>query len=93
MVYANTKLALKIIGSFTLGFFVAWLYDVSMMRLFSGKGFIVLGYRLHHSLYGLLFFLLSLIQKKFFLFGFGLGIIAQHALTDGLWFITKEPIK
>ncbi len=80
----------RFVISFLFGFLAAALYESAMIRLFSGNGLIISGWRLHHSLYGLLFILLGLINKKVFLLGFGIGIIAQHTLTDGFWFLTRE---
>jgi hypothetical protein len=84
---------LRLILSFLLGFFAAWIYELTMIKLFSRNGLIIWNWKLHHSLYGLLFITLGFISKKTFLVGFGVGIIAQHALTDGFWFITKESLK
>jgi len=64
-----------------------------MLQLFGGQGLILGEYRLHHSLYGLLFILLGIFTHRLTLMSFGLGIIVQHTATDGLWFLTKEVIK
>jgi hypothetical protein len=79
--------------SFILGFLIALLYESFMRRLFGGKGLIVRGWKLHHSLYGVLSILLSFINRKIFFFGFGVGVIAQHTFFEGFWFITKESVQ
>jgi hypothetical protein len=81
---------IRLVVSIILGFIAAWLYELLMLNLFNGKGLIVSGWRLHHSLYGLPFLVGGFLSKKAFFAGFGLGIIAQHSITDGFWFITKE---
>ncbi len=78
---------------FWVGFTGAWLYEQIMLSVFSGKGLILWGWRLHHSLYGLFFILLGLISRKTFLISLGVGIIAQHTLTDGFWLVTRESVK
>ncbi len=69
---------------------VAWLYEFTAINLFHKTSLIILGYRLHHSLYGVLFIVLSLINKNVFLLGFGIGIIVQHTVSDGFRFLSKE---
>jgi hypothetical protein len=78
---------------FFLGFVIAWFYEATMLQLFGGQGLIIGGYRLHHSLYGLLFILLGIFTHRSTLMSFGVGIIVQHTATDGLWFLTKEVMK
>ncbi len=78
---------------FFVGFVAAWFYEQIMLSVFGGNGLIVWNWRLHHSLYGLLFISLGVITRKTPLISFGVGIIAQHTLTDGFWFITKESVK
>lgn len=54
------------------------------------------GYHLHHSMFGIISFVIALINKndppKFWFFiGFGIGIILEHIiLNDGFKFITKD---
>jgi hypothetical protein len=87
---------LKLITSFILGFAAAYLYEilayVLAMNIFhqNNPGLIIGGYRLHHSLYGLLFLIFGVAQKKEFYLGFGLGIIVQHTMYDGFWLISRE---
>ncbi|MBT3249826.1 MAG: hypothetical protein HN846_00110 [Candidatus Pacebacteria bacterium] len=80
---------IKFISSFVFGFLFAWAYDGFAVNVLNKDALFVGKYRLHHSLYGLLFICLSLVNKKSFFMGFGLGIIAQHTITDGFWFVTK----
>lgn len=76
--------------SFILGFFAVWLYEFIAINVLNKTGLIVLGYRLHHSLYGLLFIALSVVNKRAFFLGFGVGVITQHTVTDGFRFVSKE---
>lgn len=77
------------------GYLLAFIYEKTM--LFLGKklkrnSLIVSGYKFHHSIYGLLAILISLlIEPRLFLLSLGLGVIVQHYFTgDGLVFITRE---
>ena len=84
------------IGGFTAGAIVSYCYEKAVIHITKKDRLVVLGYRLHHSLYGLLFLSLSLlftfdINGMMALSFFGMGIIAQHCLTgDGLVFVTRE---
>ena len=86
----------KIILAFILGFIAAYVYEILAysvaLRVFhqNNPGLIIGGYRLHHSLYGILFLILGAAHKKEFYLGFGLGIIVQHTMYDGFWFISRE---
>lgn len=74
-----------------LGFAIAWFYEYFTVNILKKDALIFLGWRLHHSLYGLICILLGIgFNKNVFLVGFGIGILVQHAITDGFWFITKE---
>lgn len=89
----NNVLMIKFLLSFVLGIISAFLYE-SLARyigvnMFKRDALIVSGYKLHHSLYGLLFLAFAYVNKSIFLAGFGLGVIAQHTLTDGFRFIQK----
>lgn len=83
----------KLLISFLLGIVAAYLYEslagLVGKNIFNKEALIVNGYKLHHSLYGVLFLVLAYINKNTFFVGFGLGIIAQHTLTDGFRFIQK----
>lgn len=66
-------------------------------KYFKKDALIVKGYRLHHSLYGLIglmfslfFFLNGRIEAFQVLIGLSIGILVQHTLTDGFRFVSKE---
>lgn len=91
------KLFLYFSISLITGFFGAYLYELFAKKVLRKDSFIVGGYRLHHSLYGLagLFasIWLALVNQNLYsavLLGFSLGIITQHTITDGCSFISKE---
>jgi hypothetical protein len=84
---------------FITGYIFAYVYEKIAFRI--GKKLnktqvVFLGYKLHHSIYGLLaiiiaLFFLAHIMLATFLITFGLGIIIQHYFTgDGMVFITKH---
>ncbi len=79
--------------SFILGILFAIVYEslalVVGINIFKKEALIISGYKLHHSLYGVFFLLISFVSKKYFFLGFGLGIIFQHTLTDGFRFIQR----
>lgn len=79
--------------SFILGIIAAFVYESLAkpigVNIFKKEALIVSGYKLHHSLYGIFFLLFSLLSKKYFFLGFGLGIIFQHTITDGFFFVQK----
>lgn len=83
----------KFFVSFILGIVVAYIYEVFGrmigINVFKRDALIISSYKLHHSLYGVLFLMLANINKSIFLTGFGLGIIVQHTFTDGFRFIQK----
>ncbi len=87
---------LKLLFSLVLGFAVAYIYEFGgryiLKMLFQNDrlGLIIYGYRLHHSLYGILFLFLSLINRSLFFAGFGVGIIVQHTLFGGFQFVSRE---
>lgn len=76
--------------SLLLGFLFAYGWEFFCTKIIKQTSLIILGYRLHHSIYGLLFLGLGYINKNVFLAGFGIGIIVQHTLTDGYRFISFE---
>lgn len=81
--------------SFVIGYLIAFTYERVMLfigKKLKKKSIVVLGYKLHHSIYGLIFIAISLfIQPAVLFIGVGLGIIVQHYFTgDGLVFITKD---
>lgn len=87
---------MSLIISFILGAIFAYIYENLPFYKFTGKKTLTIsGYRLHHSLYGLLLILIALLNifpiNNLILISGGLGIIFEHYLTGGgLDFITKE---
>ena len=77
------------IVSFVLGFVSAWLYELFAINILQRDSLIIRGWRLHHSLYGLLSIFIWITNKKTFFLGFGIGILAQHTVTDGFRFISR----
>lgn len=87
---------MNLIISFISGIIIAYIYENLPFYKFTGKkALIIYGYRLHHSLYGLLLVLIAFMSmlpiNNLILISAGLGIIFEHYLTGGgLDFITKE---
>lgn len=84
---------IKFVASIILGVLTAFLYDyVAKMigtKVFHKTELVIWGFKLHHSLYGLLSFALYGVNRNVFFLGFGIGIILQHTITDGFRFIQK----
>ena len=84
---------LKLLISFVLGVISAYVYEslagIIGKNIFNKEALVIYGYKLHHSLYGVLFLVLAYVNRNVFLAGFGLGIITQHTFTDGFRFIQK----
>lgn len=82
------------ITSFIVGCIGAFIYEnLPFSKIFGIKKLVIRGYKLHHSLYGLLLVLIALLfrENSIFLVASGLGVIAEHHLTGGGFdFITKE---
>ena len=87
---------MKYIHSFIFGFLFAYVYEFGGKHLIKlatnevNPGLIIGCYRLHHSIYGLISFGYATIKMDTFWISFGLGIILQHTLFDGFYFITPE---
>ncbi len=87
---------MTILISFVLGMASAFIYENLPFFKFTGrKALIISGYRLHHSLYGVLLILTAVLDifpvNNSILISAGLGIIFEHYLTGGgLDFVTKE---
>lgn len=87
--------ALAILLGFIVGFIVAFFYENLIPKITRKKQLILGGYKLHHSLYGLLFIILAILLKNnlttaIFLMSMGVGIIMEHYFTGGGFdFITK----
>lgn len=90
---------MSLIISFVSGVAFAYIYEnLPFYKFTSRKALIIFKYRLHHSLYGLLFILIAILNtfqaNSLLLISAGLGIIFEHYLTGGgLDFITKEKSK
>ena len=84
---------LKLLISFVLGIISAYVYEslagIVGKNIYNREALVIYGYKLHHSLYGVLFLVLAYVNRNVFLAGFGLGIITQHTFTDGFRFIQK----
>ena len=94
----NEKLAQNVtyvILGFSSGFLFGFLWDIATFKIGTQHMAHQNGYHYHHSLFGLISFLLipklwGDINKALFAFGFGIGVILQHYLKDGFVFITKD---
>lgn len=75
------------------GFILATLWEMFCVKIIKKTSLIILGYRLHHSLYGLLFVIFGFELQNNILFGLGIGILIQHTITDGFRFLSKETKK
>lgn len=84
---------IKVFFSFIFGIIFAFIYETIggsiAKNIFNTTALVVYGYKLHHSLYGILFLSIYFINRKSFYLGFGLGIIFQHTITDGFRFMQK----
>ncbi|GEM_PF-890078 len=87
-----------LILALVIGYLIAYLYEYIAKKIAKSihkDAIYIKGYKLHHSIYGLVLIALSIffIQDiKIFLLilGIGVGIIIQHYFTgDGLVLITK----
>ncbi len=78
------------------GFIVSYMYETVIPIITRKKSLIINGYKLHHSLYGILLILIPFIwsnsNSQMILFiTSGIGVIAEHYFTGGgLDFVTKE---
>ncbi len=81
---------MEILLSNTFGYILAHVYEKVAIVVSRNRPLILYGYRLHHSLYGILFIGYGYWQQQPLLYGIAMGIILQHTLTDGFRFISKE---
>lgn len=93
-----------ILDGLFFGLFVTWLFELVLKtnkRLrarYYRHHEIFFGYHIHHSTYGILTFILSIIFLNLgeiipalFFIGFSLGIIIMHTISDGKFvFIEKQ---
>lgn len=77
---------------FALGFLLGFLTDkIGVLYSKKRKEFSLFGFRMHHTIYGLFFILLSFFIYKSLLFGLGMGIIFWHTVRlRKLVFIEKN---
>ncbi len=74
------------------GFALAFIWDYFCTHVIKKASLIILGWRLHHSLYGVLLLIVGYLVQNMTLLGIGIGVLVQHTLTDGFRFISKEQI-
>lgn len=89
---------------FLLGIIATWLFEVvlktnkKLKNRYYRHHEILFGYHVHHSLYGILFIIISIIlffqnqkQAALFWLAFGIGIIILHTISSGRFvFIEKQ---
>lgn len=75
------------------GIILAYAWEYFCTKVIKKTSLIIYGYRLHHSLYGLLFVFIGFLNQNILLFGMGVGILIQHTTTDGFRFISRESKK
>jgi len=73
-----------------LGYIGISIFEFVALNIFRKEKFLISGYRLHHSLYGLLFIIIGFMLPATFMIFLGCGIVLQHTVTDGFRFISKE---
>jgi len=76
------EILVGLLAGILIGFIYELGYRITARRL---KRWLVLrikGFRIHHSLFGLIIILISLVIREYFLLALGLGIIAQHILVE-----------
>ena len=87
---------MSLIISFISGIVFAYIYEnLPFYKFTNKKALIIYGYRLHHSLYGIVLILIAPLNifptNNLLLISVGAGIIFEHYLTGGGFdFITKE---
>lgn len=73
-----------------VGFIVAYIWEYVCTNIIKKTSLILFGWRLHHSLYGILFIAIGFSVRNMSLIGIGIGVLIQHTITDGFRFISKE---
>jgi len=84
--------------SFTLLFEFVFKTNKRLRHKYYKHHEVLFGYHAHHSIYGVLFIIASIIfylnkdiPDSIFYFSFGVGIIIQHTISDGRFiFIEKQ---
>lgn len=82
-------LFIRSVGFFALGFLAAYIFEkLTKKWAMWDKG---IGWQIHHSIFGLILFVLAFLYPSYAveLVSSGLGIIAQHAFSDGFVFIRR----
>lgn len=72
-----------------LGILLAFGWEYVCTHIIKKTSFILFGWRLHHSLFGLMFIFLGFLTQNIILIGVGVGILIQHIATDGFRFMSK----
>jgi hypothetical protein len=65
-----------------IGFIYELGYRITARMLRRGLVLRIKGFRIHHSLFGLIIILISLVIREYFLLALGFGIIVQHILVE-----------
>jgi len=81
---------MEILISIIVGYVLAHVYEKVAVVVSRNRPLVVCGYRLHHSLYGILLVGLGYWYQQPLVYGVAIGIIMQHTITDGFRFISKE---
>lgn len=81
---------MEILLSILFGYVLAHVYEKLAIVVSRNTPLVLFRYRLHHSLYGIMCFLLAFWFQQYILYGIGIGIIIQHTITDGFRFVSKE---
>ena len=81
---------MKIVSSILFGYILAHVYEKVAIVVSRKRPLVLFGYRLHHSLYGILFVGLGYWYQQSLLYSIAIGIIIQHTITDGFRFVSKE---
>ena len=80
------RLFLEILAGLLAGVLIGSIYELGYRiiarRLKTGPVLKIKGFRIHHSLFGLIIILVSLVIREYFLLALGLGIIVQHILVE-----------
>jgi hypothetical protein len=73
-----------------LGYILAYGWEYFCIKIIKKTSLLILGYRLHHSIIGLIIILLGMVSNSLYVIGIGVGVIMQHTITDGFRFVSKE---
>ncbi len=84
----NSEVALILSAIF--GIVLAYFWEYFCTHIIKKKELRLFGWRLHHSIYGIIFVVVGLFNQNIINIGIGVGILIQHTFTDGFRFISKE---